>query len=93
MATEVERVWQPLGPQRFIDQRIRLTRESGAVRQNVRAHRGVIVRKGPKGPIYDSCPHAHNKAHAARACAEKAARRVNQAIAKGEQWAIEKGLA
>lgn len=77
--------WTALGPRQFTDRRLRLTRNSGLVNQNVRAYRGYIVRKGADGPDYDHCPHAHNKPGAARKCAEKEARRRNREAAKDER--------
>lgn len=72
--------WTPTYPARFIDRRMRLTREHGLVYQNVRAFHGVIVRKNPDTgkPDYDKCQHAHNKASAARKCSERAAKRANR---------------
>jgi hypothetical protein len=75
--------WAPLGPGQFVDQRTRLTRDSGLVHQNVRAYHGVVIRKGANGkPEYERCPHAHNKPAAARKCAEAAAKRWNRLEAK-----------
>jgi hypothetical protein len=69
--------WFPLGPQPFVDRRVRLTREHGLVHQNVRAFRGVVVNKENRET--EKCPHAHQKARAARGCAEAAAKRLNKA--------------
>jgi hypothetical protein len=86
--------WRPYGPAQFTDIRTRLTRDSGLIYQAVRAFHGVIVRAPlegePRGPVYDRCPHAHNKPSAARKCAEAAANRLNRALAKGEDWAWRK---
>lgn len=76
--------WHPLAPQQFVDKRSRWTKQ-GIVEQRVRAYRGLVVSKGEKGPVYDRCPHAHNKPSAARKCAERAAARLNKGAQHGEQ--------
>jgi hypothetical protein len=76
--------WRVLAPRSFIDKRVRLTRESGLVHQNVRAYRGEIVRKGDDGKAQNAhCNHAHNKPGVARKCAEREARKRNRALARG----------
>jgi hypothetical protein len=71
--------WVALGPRRFVDRRARLTRDSGIVYQHVGAYQGVVSRRGADGKQeIERCPHAHNKASAARKCAERAARRFNR---------------
>jgi hypothetical protein len=75
--------WTAIHPRQFIDRRMRLTRESGIVRQSVRAFRGQIVRRGEDGQAeYDHCGHAHNKPKVARQCAEREARRRNRELKK-----------
>jgi hypothetical protein len=75
--------WVAIRPRQFIDRRMRLTRESGIVRQSVRAFRGQIVRRGEDGKAeYDHCGHAHNKLKVARQCAEREARRRNRELKK-----------
>lgn len=76
--------WTALNPIRFTDRRMRLTRDSGLVYQNVRAFRASIARKNPdtSKPEHVKCGHAHNKMSAARECARKEANRRNRAEAK-----------
>jgi hypothetical protein len=75
--------WKAIHPRSFIDKRTRLTRESGIVYQHVRAFRAQIVRRGDDGKAeHDHCGHAHNKPKAARACAEREARRRNRELKK-----------
>lgn len=76
--------WVALGPQRFTDRRLRLTRDSGLVRQNVRSYRGALVRRGADGKAeYAHCNHAHLKPGVARRCAEREARKRNRL---GDYW-------
>jgi hypothetical protein len=84
--------WSALGPQRFTDQRSRLSREHGFQKFGVGAHRGVISRRGRGGKQEtESCPHAHSKPAVARACAERAAKRANREIATDRKGAGETG--
>lgn len=91
-----EQPWHPASPSQFVDRRTSLRRGTGTrlsqlVQQNVRAWHGVIVRSERdgerRGPVYDRCPHAHSKPGSARKCGEAAAKRLNRAISKGEDWA------
>lgn len=82
--------WFPQAPAQFQDKRSML-RQGRHVQYRVVAYAGIIARKGDTGQMFDRCPHAHAKPGAARKCAQAAARRVNKALARGEEWATAVG--
>lgn len=69
--------WFVQPPNEFMDRRMQMKR-TGTVHVNVRAYRGVIVRRKDGQQEYDRCPHAHQKPGAARQCAEQTAKRLNR---------------
>lgn len=72
--------WVAGGAEQFSAERSQWRRpeRGGYVRYRVRAYRGVIRRRVGRSVETDRCPHEHAKQAAARACAERAARRLNK---------------